>query len=90
MHNADIPKWEGVRGPRYVYARYFEQQPVHEYLHDLKTDPDQVINLAKNLKYAKQLTVARKRCDELRDGYDGKFDLQRILDYRNNRGKRKK
>ena len=88
MHNADIPKWEGVRGPRFVYARYFEQKPVHEYLHDLKSDPDQLINLARNPKYAKQLATARQRCDDLRDGYGGKFDLQRILDYRKNRGKR--
>ena len=27
MDYADIPKWEGVRGERYVYARYFEQEP---------------------------------------------------------------
>ena len=91
MHNADIPKWEGVRGPRYVYARYFEQKPVFEYLHDLMADPDQLKNLASDPKHAKELTAARKRCDELRDGYGGKFDLQRILDYKNrNRKKPKK
>ena len=90
MHNADIPKWEGVRGQRYVYARYFDQKPVHEYLHDLKTDPDQLENLAADPKQAKELAAARKRCDELRDGYGGKFDLQRILDYRAKRGKKKK
>ena len=56
----------------------------------LKTDPDQLINLASDPKYAKQLAAARKRCDELRDGYGGEFDLQRILDYRKNRGKRNK
>ena len=90
MHNADIPKWEGVRGSRFVYARYFEQKPVYEYLHDLKSDPDQLKNLAADPKYAKELATARKRCDELRDSYGGKFDLQRILDFRKNRGKRKK
>ena len=89
MHNADIPKWEGVRGPRYVYARYFEQEPTFKYLHDLKTDPDQLKNLATDPKHAKELAAARKRCDELRDGYGGKFDLQRILDYRAQRGKKK-
>ena len=88
MHHAEIPKWEGVRGPRYVYARYFEQTPVHEYLHDLKTDPDQLKNLAGNPKYAKPLAAARKRTDELRESYGGKFDLQRILDHLN-RGKKK-
>ncbi|MFC1726300.1 sulfatase, partial [candidate division KSB1 bacterium] len=44
MDNPDIPKWEGVRGNRYVYARYFEQEPAYEFLHDLKTDPDQLAN----------------------------------------------
>ena len=91
MNNADIPKWEGVRGPRYVYARYFEQEPVFEYLHDLKTDPNQLKNLTTDPNYAKALAAARKRCDELRDDYGGKFDLQRILDYKNrNRKKPKK
>ena len=90
MHNADIPKWEGVHGPRYVYARYFEQKPVFEYLHDLMADPDQLKNLASDPKHAKELTAARKRCDELRDGYGGKFDLQRILDYKNRNRKKPK
>ena len=42
MTIADIPKWEGVRGSRYAYARYFEQNPPIEFLHDLKADPDQL------------------------------------------------
>ena len=41
MDHPAIPKWEGVRGPRYVYARYFEQQPPFEFLHDLQADPDE-------------------------------------------------
>ena len=36
MENAYIPKWEGVRGRRNVYARYFQQEPPYEYLHDLR------------------------------------------------------
>ncbi|MGY8688348.1 MAG: sulfatase family protein, partial [Verrucomicrobiales bacterium] len=40
----DIPKWEGIRGKRYVYARYFEQDPPFEFLHDLEEDPDQLKN----------------------------------------------
>jgi len=68
-----IPKWEGVRGQRYVYARYFEQQPVYEMLHDLKTDPDQLKNSAGDESYAEVLAAQRKRCDELRDGYGGVF-----------------
>ena len=44
MERADIPMWEGVRGERYVYARYLNQD--YEFLHDLKSDPDQLKNLA--------------------------------------------
>lgn len=66
LDNPDIPKWEGVRGQRYVYARYFEQNPVFEFLHDLEADPDQLVNLAPNPGYSKILTAIRRRCDELK------------------------
>jgi arylsulfatase A-like enzyme len=67
LDNPDIPKWEGVRGERYVYARYFEQKPAYEFLHDLKTDPDQLVNLAANPGYREILTKMSKRCDELKE-----------------------
>jgi arylsulfatase A-like enzyme len=67
MDNPDIPKWEGVRGERYVYARYFEQEPFFEFLHDLKTDPDQLVNLASNSDHKDILAQMRKRCDELKE-----------------------
>jgi arylsulfatase A-like enzyme len=66
MENEHIPKWEGVRGKRYVYARYFEQQPVYEYLHDLKTDPDQLVNLASQVEHRDILAQMRKRYNELK------------------------
>jgi len=69
MNNESIPKWEGIRGERYVYARYFEQEPVYEFLHDLERDPDQLENFASDGKYAKVLAKMRRRCDELRDEY---------------------
>ena len=69
MENEIIPKWEGVRGERYVYARYFEQKPVFEFLHDLKTDPDQLVNLVSNPGHKDILAQLRKRCDELKDKY---------------------
>ena len=69
MNAAAIPKWEGIRGERYVYARYFEQEPAYEFLHDLQADPDQLTNLASNPEYMKILSTMRKRCDELRDSY---------------------
>ncbi len=69
MDHPDIPKWEGVRGKRYVYARYFEQDPVYEFLHDLKTDPNQLINLAVNPEYNDVLEKMRTRCDTLKAIY---------------------
>ncbi len=69
MRHWNIPKWEGVRGERYVYARYFEQKPVYEFLHDLKTDPDQLVNLASNSDHKNILAQMRTRCDELKNKY---------------------
>ena len=66
MDNPDIPKWEGVRGERYVYARYFEQETVYEFLHDLETDPDQLVNLAADPEYREILAAMSKRCDEFK------------------------
>ena len=55
--------WEGVRGQRYVYARYFDQKPVFEFLHDLQTDPDELKNLATDASHAGTLAEMRKLCD---------------------------
>lgn len=73
MDHKSIPKYEGVRSKRYVYARYFEQQPEFEFLHDLNADPDQLKNLATDVKYSASLKQMRARCDSLRNGYGGKY-----------------
>lgn len=65
MNHEEIPKWEGVHGKRFVYARYFEQQPVYEFLHDLEVDPNELINFAENNQYHKTLKQMRQRCNEL-------------------------
>jgi arylsulfatase A-like enzyme len=78
MRHPDIPKWEGVRGRRWVYARYFEQRPVFEFLHDLETDPDELKNLAADPRYTRQLAAARKRCDDLRDNYGGPYSPEKF------------
>lgn len=70
---ATLPKWEGVRGTRFVYARYFEHLPEGEFLYDLKTDPDQLTNLALDANHAPTLDRLRVRCDELRDQRGGKY-----------------
>ena len=69
MVHKDIPKWEGVRDQRYVYARYYEQVPPYEFLHDLATDPDELRNLAPEATSQPVLARLRARCDELRDAY---------------------
>ncbi|MEA3366815.1 MAG: DUF4976 domain-containing protein, partial [Planctomycetota bacterium] len=73
MDTPTIPKWEGVRGERYVYARYFEQDPAYEFLHDLKADPDELTNLAGDAGHASTLAAMRKRCTHLRDAYGGPY-----------------
>lgn len=74
MEHRAIPKWEGVRGQRYVYARYFEQDPVYEFLHDLEVDPNQLRNFADDPAHADELARMRARCDELRDDLGGPYD----------------
>jgi len=66
MENKSIPKWEGVRGERFVYACYFDQDPAYEFLHDLKTDPDQLTNLAKKPEYKMKLIEMRQRYHDIK------------------------
>ena len=56
-----------LRGERYVYANYFEQELVYEFLHDLEADPDQLVNLAADPEYGEILAAMSKRCDELKE-----------------------
>ena len=73
-----IPKYEGVRGPRWTYARYFEQSPPFEYLHDLQSDPDQLKNLALDDKYTAELEKMRNRCNELREQLGGEYSREKF------------
>jgi len=66
--------WEGVRGQRYKYARYLDQNPAYEFLHDLKDDPDELVNLANDPEYATQLKLMRQRTDALAEGYANALD----------------
>lgn len=65
MEHEKIPKFVGVRGQRYVYANYYEQDPPYEYLHDLQKDPDQLMNLVNNPEYKDILNKMRVKCDSL-------------------------
>lgn len=62
MDIAQIPKYVGIRGERYVYANYYEQNPTYEYLHDLQKDPDQLENLVNNPEYESILQEMRSLC----------------------------
>ncbi|MBT3470530.1 MAG: DUF1080 domain-containing protein, partial [Opitutae bacterium] len=58
-----IPAFEGLRTDRYKYVRYVDEGN-HEFLHDLKSDPDELINLAKDPKHASTLKQFRQRTDK--------------------------
>ena len=64
MGNKQIPKYIGIREEQYVYANYYEQEPPYEYLHDLKHDPDQLVNLAGNPEYKELLSTMRTECKD--------------------------
>ena len=61
--------WEGVRGKRFKYARYLDQDPVYEFLHDLKNDPDELTNLATDPKHASVLRRLQQKTDALAADY---------------------
>ena len=69
MEHHRIPKWEGYRGSRYVYAIYYEQALSNEFLHDLQTDPDQIRNVVHAPQYFDALERLRKRTRELSQQY---------------------
>ncbi|QDU88967.1 Arylsulfatase [Pirellulimonas nuda] len=69
-----IPPWEGVRDVNWAYARYFVdgvEGPAFEVLHDLQSDPDELVNVAQTPKTQRSdrqqaaLAKMRARCDEL-------------------------
>jgi len=65
FHRTDIPKSEGIRTKRWKYIRYYEQQPVHEELYNLRKDPHESFNLAGDHRFSNQLKRLRRRCDKM-------------------------
>ncbi|MCA9015406.1 MAG: sulfatase, partial [Planctomycetaceae bacterium] len=55
-----IPAYEGLRNDRFKYVRYIDHGN-HEFLHNLKNDPDELVNLAGDPKHAETLQAMRKR-----------------------------
>ena len=68
-----IPAFEGLRNENYKYVRYFDHEN-HEFLHDLKNDPDELVNLASNPDYKSVLESMRQRTTEKVDEYGGPLD----------------
>ncbi len=60
----NIPPSEGVRTNQWKYFRYINDKATEE-LYDLQKDPQEVINLASDPKYAEALLALRTKCDEL-------------------------
>jgi len=58
-----IPAFEGIRTEKFKYVRYFDEDN-YEFLHDLKKDPDELVNLADDPKHADTLELMRKRTTE--------------------------
>jgi arylsulfatase A-like enzyme len=56
-----IPAYEGIRTSTHKYVRYVDHD--YEFLHDLKNDPDELINLALDSKHTDLLKEMRQRTD---------------------------
>jgi arylsulfatase A-like enzyme len=71
--HGSIPKHEGMRGERFKYARYFEQDPIYEELYDHRADPMETENLALDPVFGAILKRMRKLTDVHRDQYGGPY-----------------
>lgn len=67
-----IPAFEGIRNEQYKYVRYFDHD--HEFLHDLKNDPDELVNLVGDPKHQEVLQAMRKRTDARVDQLGGSLE----------------
>ena len=80
MKHAHIPRWEGYRTERYMYARYLDVAEDNEFLHDLSTDPDQLTNVADDAAYESVIAELRRECERQSDLYASAGEsLPRVL-----------
>lgn len=59
-----IPQSEGIVGHRFKFLRYPDTDPIQEELYDLRNDPLEVHNLARQPDYADTLATMQKKCTE--------------------------
>jgi arylsulfatase A-like enzyme len=69
FNHPNIPKSEGIRTKNMKYFRYIDH-PEDEELYNLESDPMEIINLAEEKKYMKEVEKLRSRLDELIKEYD--------------------
>jgi arylsulfatase A-like enzyme len=68
-----IPAFEGLRNEQFKYVRYFDHGN-HEFLHNLKVDPDELVNLAADPQHADTLQAMRERTTQRVAEYGGPLD----------------
>ncbi len=68
-----IPAFEGLRNEQFKYVRYFDHGN-REFLHDLKNDPDELVNLADDPEHAATLEAMRERTTKRVAQYGGPLD----------------
>ncbi len=68
-----IPAFEGVRNEQFKYVRYIDHGNF-EFLHDLKNDPNELVNLASDPAHADTLAAMRRRTEERVALYGGPLD----------------
>ncbi len=68
-----IPAFEGVRNANFKYVRYIDHGN-QEFLHDLKNDPDELVNLASDPAHLETLEAMRQRTDAKVAQYGGPLD----------------
>lgn len=78
MNHAQIPKWEGIRHERFVYANYFQQDADAEFLHDLYNDPQQLNNLVGNEAYTHVLEDLRQLNLQYREELGGAYSIEKF------------
>lgn len=68
-----LPAFEGLRNEHFKYVVYFDNDN-YEFLHDLKKDPHELVNLASDPTYASTLAAMRQRLAERVDEVGGPLE----------------